>query len=200
MLPYVPAAARRILDVGCGAGRFGLELKRARGAEVLGVEPDAAAAAQARAHLDRTFDTAFEAAPLPAAHFDCIVFNDSLEHMLEPEAALRRARTLLAPGGAVVASIPNVREYGTMKDLLVNQDWRYVDAGILDRTHLRFFTKKSMLRLFETCGFAVERIEGINRIGRSRALWLLNLLTGNRFEDMYFMQFAVVARAGGAAT
>ena len=195
MLAYVPAQARRVLDVGCGAGVFGAQLRQQRQAEVWGVEPDAQAAAQARGRLDRVFCATFDGcAELPAGHFDCVVFNDVLEHMVEPEAALRRARPLLAPSGVVVASIPNVLEYNTLRDVLLHQDWRYVDAGVLDRTHLRFFTRKSMKRLFESAGYTVARLEGINRFGRSRLLAALNLLTRGRFEDLHYIQFAVVAR------
>jgi hypothetical protein len=115
--------------------------------------------------------------------------------MVEPEAALRHARALLKRGGSVVASIPNVLEYNTVRALLLDQDWRYVDAGVLDRTHLRFFTRKSIARLFEATGYAIDRLDGINRFGRSRLLRLVNLLTAGRFEDMNYVQFAVVARS-----
>jgi hypothetical protein len=94
----------------------------------------------------------------------------------------------------VVASIPNVRYFFNMWNLVVHQDWQYTEQGILDRTHLRFFTRRSILATFESLGYCVECIEGINPLGRSRKFHLLNWLLFNKIEDMRYVQFAVVAR------
>src|SRR5262249_2993587 len=110
MLGFVPAHCRRLLDVGCGTGMFGALVKQNRQIEVWGVEPFAAAAGKATDKLDRVITGPFEPeSDLPAGAFDCIVFNDVLEHMVEPERALRYAKLLLAAGGTLLASIPNVR-------------------------------------------------------------------------------------------
>jgi 2-polyprenyl-3-methyl-5-hydroxy-6-metoxy-1,4-benzoquinol methylase len=203
MVPFVPAQCRRMLDVGCADGTFGEVLKRTRGIEVWGVEPTKAAAATARTKLDRVVEGVFDRqAVLPAGSFDCILFNDVLEHMFAPELALRYAKELLAPGGVVVASIPNIRSFPAVWQLLFHARWEYQDAGVLDKTHLRFFTKSSIVDMFEREGFALERICGINAYrgipNVRRRLWLLyrlaNSLFLNKFEDMKFQQFAVVAK------
>jgi GT2 family glycosyltransferase/2-polyprenyl-3-methyl-5-hydroxy-6-metoxy-1,4-benzoquinol methylase len=157
----VPEAARRILDVGCGGGLLGAALRSLRGAHVTGIELDPAAAARAKERLDevRVGDAIGSMAALPDASFDAILFADLLEHLAEPEMALAQARRLLAPGGVVVASLPNVRHWSVVKQLLAG-DFRYEPAGILDRTHLRFFTRASALRLFAQHGFAVVRATG----------------------------------------
>jgi SAM-dependent methyltransferase len=202
MMPFVPADCRRVLDVGCADGTFGEALKKTRGIEVWGVEPTKSAATKAKVKLDRVVEGLFDPTMgLPVGSFDCIFFNDVLEHMLAPELALHYARKLLAPGGVVVASIPNIRSFPTLWRLVFHASWEYQDAGVLDRTHLRFFTKSSIVNMFEHEGFALKRICGINAFGgipnvRAR-LWLLyrlaNAICLGRFDDMKFQQFAVVA-------
>jgi 2-polyprenyl-3-methyl-5-hydroxy-6-metoxy-1,4-benzoquinol methylase len=203
MLRVVPAHCRRVLDVGCAEGAFGESLKKTRGIEVWGVEPTKSAAATAMAKLDKVIAGVFGPEnALPVGTFDCIVFNDVLEHMIAPEMALRYARTLLAPGGVVVASIPNIRYFPMVYQLMIHARWEYVDAGILDKTHLRFFTRSSIVNMFDSEGFAIDTICGINvyngPFDSRRPLWwafrLANVLTRKKFDDMRFLQFAVVAK------
>jgi 2-polyprenyl-3-methyl-5-hydroxy-6-metoxy-1,4-benzoquinol methylase len=195
MLRFVPETAKRILDIGCAGGLFGAALKRERPIEVWGVEPVSAAAGAARAHLDRVVNRPIEEAlaDLPAAHFDAVTFTDVLEHLIDPWAVLRATAPLLAPGGVVVASIPNVRFFRNLVALLFDGDWRYTESGPLDRTHLRFFTRKSMERLFTESGYAVERIEGINRTSSLRPFFW-NLIFLGRMTDIRFLQFVLIAR------
>ena len=203
MLAFVPARSRRVLDVGCAEGTFGELLKRTRGIEVWGVEPTKSAAAVAKTRLDGVVEGVFDPEiALPPWSFDCILFNDVLEHMIAPESALRYARDLLAPGGVVVASIPNIRSFPTVWQLMFHARWEYQDAGVLDKTHLRFFTKSSIVDMFEREGFVLESVSGINAFEAipnvGRLLWrlyrLANALLMGKFDDMRFLQFAVVAR------
>jgi 2-polyprenyl-3-methyl-5-hydroxy-6-metoxy-1,4-benzoquinol methylase len=204
MLPFVPPGCRRVLDVGCADGSFGESLKRTRGAvEVWGVEPTRSAAVVAKTRLDRVVEGVFDSQTgLPIGSFDCILFNDVLEHMLAPELALRYAKDLLAPGGVVVASIPNIRSFPTIWQLMFHARWEYQDAGVLDRTHLRFFTRSSIAQMFINEGFILDRISGINPYAgipnvRPR-LWILykvvNAFLLAKLDDMRFQQFAIVAR------
>ncbi|MBC8122391.1 MAG: class I SAM-dependent methyltransferase [Gemmatimonadaceae bacterium] len=193
MLPYIPREAVRILDVGCGAGEFGRSLKAARAVEVWGVEMDASAATAATRYLDHVLCEPFDPMlHLPTRGFDCIIFNDVLEHLVDPFAALIYARELLGDNGVVVCSIPNVRFWQNMKHLLIDKDWQYTEHGILDRTHLRFFTRRSILSTFDNLEYNVTRIEGINP-SLSRKFRLLNWLLFNQIADMRYLQFAVVA-------
>ena len=202
MLDIIPAEASVLLEVGCGEGAFGGNLKAMRyeagtPIEVWGVEIDETAAGKAAAVLDRVLqgDVTAVLSDLPMGHFDCVVLNDVIEHVPDPEALLRSLRPLLKPGGRLVASIPNVRYFFNVVDLAVHGRWDYTEEGILDRTHLRFFTRSSMIRLLEDCGFNVEFAVGINPTGSIR-FHLVNLLTLGRWSDMKFLQFACLARAG----
>lgn len=201
MLEFIPAGASRLLEVGCGEGAFAGHLKTVRAeqdapVEVWGVEQDESAAGKAAAVLDHVLqgDVAQVLADLPPRHFDCLILNDVIEHVPDPGNLLRSLHPVLKPGGHLVASIPNVRYFFNVVDLAVHGRWHYTDEGILDRTHLRFFTRSSMISLLTDCGYEVERTVGINATG-SWKFRLVNLLTAGRWSDMKYLQFACLARA-----
>lgn len=166
VLALIPSTASRVLDVGCAAGALGRSLKERQACSVTGIEYVADVALQAKVHLDHVLTgEALEAMKtLPKGSFDCIVFADVLEHLVEPERCLAEASRLLTPGGTVVASIPNVRHWSVIKDLLEGR-WDYQDEGILDRTHLRFFTRDSVVRMFTDAGFNVSGLSGTVLLG-----------------------------------
>ena len=170
MLSFVPAGARTVLDVGCGSGGFGATLRRAGSARtVWGVEILPDVATEAGPHYDRVLVGAYpDVLAGVERRFDCIVFNDVLEHLVDPWATLRSTVPWLAPGGSVVASIPNVRNVRVVANLVLRGDWTYTDSGVLDRTHLRFFTARTIRELFTDSGFVVDRLEGINVVGSGR--------------------------------
>jgi 2-polyprenyl-3-methyl-5-hydroxy-6-metoxy-1,4-benzoquinol methylase len=129
--------------------------------------------------------------------FDCIILNDVLEHLVDPFEALLYCRELLNSQGRVVASIPNVRYFDNIWNLLVHKNWEYTDWGILDKTHLRFFTKRSILSTFSDLDYDIETIDGINPLPvlhphHVKRFRLLNRILWNKLEDMNYLQFAVV--------
>jgi 2-polyprenyl-3-methyl-5-hydroxy-6-metoxy-1,4-benzoquinol methylase len=206
MLAVIPEKVSRVLDVGCGAGRFGHLIKEQRGAEVWGVEPMSAAATEATKYLDRVICGQFgESLRLPTKAFDAVVFNDVLEHMADPWAALAFTKQLLTDRGVVVASIPSIRHFPTVWRLVVRRDWSYENAGTLDRTHLRFFTRQTIEKLFVDTGYRITLINGIRPFhstdedNDTDKLWryfkVLNLLTLGQVSDMKFLQYAVRAEA-----
>lgn len=196
MMTFVPPGAQRVLELGCGGGEFGAALKRSGVREVVGIEYVAAAAELAQARLDRVLvaDVERDALDLPAAAFDGLVCNDVLEHLVDPWAALKKLRAHLRPGAWVVVSLPNVRHHRVVRHLIWPGRWRYEDDGILDRTHLRFFTRESARQLVESAGFRIERDEGINP--SSFPVWMraLNAMLGGALDDMRYLQFAIVGR------
>lgn len=195
MLRFIPKGTKCVLEIGCGEGVFGIAVKKMSGAEVWGVEINKDVASTAKGKLDNVLagDVSILMPDLPDSKFDCIVFNDVLEHLADPRAVLAAARKKLCPGGVVVCSLPNVRYFPVLRQLLINKQWRYVDWGVLDRTHLRFFTEKSILTTFEELGYNVIRIEGINGF-RSWKFTLLNAGLFGQLSDARYMQFACVAK------
>jgi 2-polyprenyl-3-methyl-5-hydroxy-6-metoxy-1,4-benzoquinol methylase len=194
VLPLVPASARSVLDVGCGLGGFGATLREADPTRAIwAIESDPMVADTARAHYDRVLVGRFpDVLDEQDGQFDCIVFNDVLEHMIDPWAALRRATRHLTDRGTVVASIPNVRFVRTVVDLVVRGDWTYTESGVLDRTHLRFFTRKTIYDLFEESGYDVEALHGINWVGHARTP--LSRVFPALLGDFAYSGFAVAAR------
>jgi 2-polyprenyl-3-methyl-5-hydroxy-6-metoxy-1,4-benzoquinol methylase len=162
LLALIPVSARKVLDIGCGAGRLGAAVKARQGAEVVGIELVAEAAQAARSRLDQVLAGDVERLDLPfePGSFDAIVCGDVLEHLREPERLLRQARGWLRPGGRLVASIPNVRHHTVVRSLLEG-NWTYEPAGLLDRTHLQFFTRRDIEDLFRAAGFTVGQMAAV---------------------------------------
>lgn len=183
-----------MLDVGCHLGGFGEALRRDDPERILwAVEADPQVADHAEAHYHSLLVGSYpEVLAETDLRFECIVLNDVLEHMVDPWAALRATVPLLTPDGIVVASIPNVRHIKVVGNLVLRGDWAYADMGILDRTHLRFFTARTIRSLFEDSGFVVERLEGINALGHLRfRFWNVFPLL---LRDFAYTGFAVRAR------
>lgn len=197
VLPFLPEKFTRLLDVGCGSGEFGaLVKKNNKNAEIWGVDINAAAIESAKTKIDHALFGSFSAdIILPDHYFDVITFNDSLEHFPDPLPILNLCKQKLVPNGRIVCSLPNVRYLKNVFHLLIDMDWKYSDYGILDYTHLRFFTKKSMVRLFEENGFIVDSINGINSLNwSSKKIFLLRLFFRKYVEDMRYLEYVVVSR------
>lgn len=197
MLKYIPANAEKILEVGCGEGLF-LDLLTRAGKESWGLEINAEAAVEAQKFAGKILVGDFIAmslsGDLPLGYFDCVVFNDVIEHFTDPWQAVRLVKPLLSPAGVIVASIPNFRYIGNLVEIITTADFRYrEEGGILDMTHFRFFTLKSIIRLFDECGYRVVRYEGLRPCKSWKEKMVISLSMG-RFEDMRHKQFAVVAQ------
>jgi 2-polyprenyl-3-methyl-5-hydroxy-6-metoxy-1,4-benzoquinol methylase len=194
MAALIPASAHRILDIGCGAGEFGAALKKDRRIEVVGIEVESLAASHAELRLDRVISTPVEEVDFrQLGRFDCVVLNDVIEHLPEPWVLLTRLRELIDAESKLIASIPNVRSFPVLFDLIWKGEWEYRSEGVLDRTHLRFFTKKSIRNLFEDAGYTIDLIQEINFHGMPFPMRLLNRVFSGKFYDMSFPQIAVVA-------
>ena len=195
MLGFVPRHCKKILEIGCGEGLFGAQLITRQGAEVWGVEPNQEAAKVASSLLFNVQNSVFDAnVQLPEKYFDCIIINDVLEHMIDPWEALEIIkRYLKTKESLVVFSIPNFRFWENIIEIFIKKNFIYKEAGILDKTHFRFFTEKSIIQLFLDSGFEILQLNGINATG-SRKFKLLNTLLFNTIRDMQFLQFAVVVK------
>ncbi|MBL7106984.1 MAG: methyltransferase domain-containing protein [Phycisphaerae bacterium] len=195
MLKYIPQGIKKTLEFGCGCGGFSGLLKKKRNVEAWAVEIDKKSAREAEKKLDKVINSdALEAlAQLPDNYFDAIVFFDILEHLVDPFSLLVAIKQKLTDNGIIVVSLPNIRYYRTFSKLVLHGNWDYKDHGILDKTHLRFFTYKSIINTFIGLGYEIQEIKGIHPTS-SRTYKILNCLSLNAFADVRYKHFAVVAK------
>lgn len=201
MLDFVPEKIGRVLEVGCGEGSFIATIKQTRDAECWGIEIEASAARKAKTQIDKILvgDVVELLPKLPNDYFDLIIFNDVLEHMVDPFFVLDEIKPKLSKKGYVLSSIPNIRYFHTLYALVMGGEWEYRESGILDRTHLRFFTTKSIQNMYSRLGYRIIKHEGINPIPSiPRELKVANALGRNRFDDTRFEQFATLAQVTSA--
>lgn len=157
VLEHVPANALSLLDVGGGEGAFLAAAKRHRPnlkTVLVELTADAAAVAGSRGLIDEVVVTDFMTWAT-ADRFDCVSMLDVLEHLPDPEAALSRARGLLSPNGALLLSIPNVGHASVVADLIEGR-WDWAPAGIHCFTHLRFFTRRTIMDLLDRVGLVAS--------------------------------------------
>ena len=194
--PFIPSSISKTLDVGCARGVFSNYLKQNYNNEAWGIEMHIESANVAKQKLDNVLVGPFDEVKdqIPLKYFDCIFFNDVLEHMIHPEECLTFVKKNLNSDGVVLVSLPNVRYIGAMLELIFGKDWKYQESGVMDKTHLRFFTKKSMIRMFENCGYSIQKIQGINPISKFCLTSILNKILFNYIEDVRFSQYVIIAK------
>jgi len=204
-----------VLDVGCGGGATGRLVKeKFPGTRVVGIEINAAAAEHARGNLDRvvcaSIDDVEPARDMPGEEISTVLLLDVLEHLYDPWRALARIHGWIAPGTRVVASVPNIRNLATLSDIAGGR-FDYEANGVLDITHVRFFTRGTLRELFEQTGFDVRRLDPLTqpaivdrvivnrRPGRvdTRSI-SVRYGSFEELEDLYALQYVVDARRSGA--
>ena len=169
VLSLIPDNVSKVLDIGCSTGALGEKIKqRNNNTEVVGIEFNKKMVEVAQKKLDKVIVGDAENINLAEFfqpdYFDCIIFADILEHLKNPWETLKNVSSFLNVSGIVIASIPNVRHYTTIVDLLFKGYWPYRERGIHDRTHLRFFTLRNIRELFQYANLNIERIERNYRI------------------------------------
>ncbi len=177
MLPLIPPGTR-VLETGCANGRFSHVLVE-QGCRVVGMELDAAAAQEAATVCEQVIVGNLEDPAIQAAipdGFDVIVFGDVLEHLVQPWEVLRVVRSRLAPGGAVVISIPNIAHWDVRMGLLGGH-FDYQDTGLLDATHLRFFTQRTLWEMLHQTDYRIVRAERSLRLPE----WVYRIRLVRRF-------------------
>lgn len=195
-------AGRSVLDVGCARGYLGAALL-SRGWDVSGIEPDASDADIARATGMRvTVAPAEDALSREHHKYDVIVFADVLEHLVDPARVLMSAKERLSPSGRMVISIPNVAHLTVRLQLLFGS-FTYTDRGILDRTHLHFYTRKTLLTMLRECGLEVTQIRAtpapieevfpvLRRVPALRIFLEVGALLARLLKPVFAYQFVVV--------
>jgi rhamnosyltransferase len=195
ILPLLPQHSARALDMGCGSGETSAQLKKiGRFGWVCGVEGNPDVARIAQKNLDQVLVGDIESMkyPFEAGSIDTIMTLDILEHLVDPWKVLGELKYLLKPGGRLVVSIPNVRHYSATIPLVLLGDWRYQQEGILDSTHLRFFTRKTTIKMLQAAGFEIEILD---HTGAKRGLGhLVNLLTFGLLKEFFIFQNLIACR------
>ncbi len=193
ILRHLPAGPLRILEIGCGEGVTLARIRELRpdvwlaGAELMKLD------SPLYAKLDH-FEQINVEEQLPSitpGSIDILLCLDVLEHLREPQQVLERLATLLRPNALLIASLPNLQYVKVSLPLLFGH-FNYTDEGVLDRTHLRFFTRRSALRMLDEAGFIVQEVERL-RIRELRKLMVI-LLPLPGWQDFWTKQFLFVAR------
>lgn len=157
--PLLPTRTSDILEIGCGNGETMAWLRREYEIAVaVGIEYVPEMADKARRHFNQVIVGNVEQDALPAGPFDVILALDVLEHLVDPWAVIRKLHAVLKPGGALVISLPHVGHYSVALPLLFLDRWTYRSAGLLDRTHLRFFSRAGAIELATSSGLHLNRV------------------------------------------
>jgi 2-polyprenyl-3-methyl-5-hydroxy-6-metoxy-1,4-benzoquinol methylase len=203
VVPSVPETGGILLDVGGGTGATAAHLKRIGRARRVGTvdlaRPEAVDPDLDFQYFGNLDDEQFVAELIAEeGPFDTILCLDVLEHLADPWRAVAQLHHALRPGGVMIASLPNVRHYRVSGGLLFRNRWALQDAGILDRTHLRFFVTDTMVELMTHTGLTLEEIRAPLPDRRTRLVKLLRALTGGKLDSLISVRYVVrVRRAGG---
>jgi 2-polyprenyl-3-methyl-5-hydroxy-6-metoxy-1,4-benzoquinol methylase len=184
----------RLLDVGSGAGSWGPRLREAGASELVALDPAAAAIEEAGERYDRAVVGTIESAQLAdlgGEPFDVIVAADVLEHLVDPWRALRTLRSWAAPGGILAVSVPNMRFYRLVGNLVMRGEFEYELFGVRDWTHLRWFTRRSLGRMLAASAWEPERWVTSKSVKGK----LLGKISEPLANDFLRQQLTVVARA-----
>ena len=185
-LPVNPQA--RILEIGCGNGGTGyLALKERKCGKYCGVELLSSAAERAKEQISEVVVGDVEEIGLPwsSDSFDVLILSEVLEHLVDPWAVLKKLWPLLKPGAIVFASSPNVSNHRVIR-MLIRGDWNLTNMGVMDKTHLRWFTPRSYAALFESCGYVVDSVGQVGTLSlKAKAL---SRLSFGRFHHLFISQ------------
>lgn len=191
--PLVPRGGGTLLDLGGGIGATAAQLREMGYVDRAGVVDRMAQNVTTMGldfrHAGDLEDGDFLDDVIAAeGPFDCVLCLDVLEHLRDPWAVVRHLHDALVPGGSIIASIPNVRNYKVLLPLLFRNSWKLEDAGILDRTHLRFFVRSSAVELMTSSGLVLDKIVANPSGGRAvKAFRMATLGTLNSFTDLQYL-------------
>ena len=196
VLRHLPAGPLRILEIGCGEGGTLARIRELRpdvwlaGAELMKLD------SPLYAKLDQ-FEQINVEEQLPSitpGSIDILLCLDVLEHLREPQQVLVRLATLLRPNALLIASLPNLQYVKVSLPLLFGH-FNYTDEGVLDRTHLRFFTRRSAMHMLDEAGFDVREVERLRIRDIRKLMGILLPLPG--WRDFWTKQFLFIARRRG---
>jgi SAM-dependent methyltransferase len=171
----IPPNVRTVLDLGCATGSFGAKLKEIN-PDVLcwGIESDAEMAKIAKTKLQKVFVSDlvyFDYGLLPKKYFDCVVCGDVLEHLINPVSVVHKLKDTIKEDGYILVSLPNVSHISVICNLILFDNWPWRDEGIFDRTHLRWFTRRSFSEIMTIEGFECVKEDRNIRLDYNGISW-----------------------------
>lgn len=181
-----------VLEIGCGSGETGAAaIAAGLCRSYTGVELAPQAAALARTRLTEVLEGDVEKMqfPWPDGHFDAVLMSEVLEHLIDPWTVVKRVAAKLKPGAIVLASSPNVAQLAILKGIIADR-WELTETGVMDRTHLRWFTQGSYRQMFEDAGIRIDAVRAMAPPGPFGSVF--NLVTLNRFRHLTMRQICVV--------
>ena len=191
--PLLPKQTKRIVDVGCGmGGTINWLRSRYPQARTVGLEGNAELKPQLEKSVDEAHFLDLNGVLPDLQAPDLILCLDVLEHLVRPDQVLAQLVAMLAPGGTAIISLPNVAHLSVSLPLFMRGEFEYRDAGILDRTHLRFFTRNSALAMIRSSGLTVESALESGLLGPKTRL--MDKLTFGRFRDQLSRQYVFAGR------
>ncbi len=194
LVSLAPDIRGRVLEIGCAEGLTLEYLKTRFDCEVVGLDycESALATARNKGLEVHVCDLNSEPLPFKEREFDFILIGDVLEHLYDPWSVLRSVVTTMKDDGTILISIPNVKHYTLLKDLILRDRWEYCEAGLLDVTHIRFFTYDGILKLLSRSGLTLSKVK--HNIVRSRLMRFINLLCFNRLQSFFIFHYLVAAK------
>lgn len=195
IIELIPPETKTLLEVGCGTGATIDKIKeKLPNIEIYAIEkniiPFTFAGQKFQNVINADFET-FDVKTLPQNYFDVIIFADVLEHFVEPWKALEKSKCLLSEKGFILASIPNIRNLKVLYKIIFDR-FEYEESGLLDKTHLRFFTLHTIKKLFETENYKIERI--IYNKTRGWKANLIRIMSLGLLSPFLIEQFIITAR------
>ena len=198
VLPWLPSTAKRCFDLGCGAGGT-LNLLKDKYPDVWlsGLEMDEDSAQKARVSANQIWcvdaDKFDFAAHIEQDSLDLILCLDVLEHLVDPWTVVKKLSPLLQKGGRLITSLPNIRYHKLIKSLLIDGDFSYTNEGLMDRTHLRFFVRKTAEELVTCGGLHLKSVASASPIKTNGFKGIVNTLLGGKLNDLLTLQYMLVA-------
>ena len=192
LFSLVPAKSKNILDVGCGKGWLGAKIKQTRPCKITGIEytdvGEYANLAYDKIYISDIKDVIPD---LKEESFDCVILGDVLEHLINPWDILKKLKPLVSANGVFLISIPNIQHYTVLLNLIRGK-FEYQKEGILDKTHLRFFTLQSFTETLNTLGLTSNIVR--RNISSGKTSKVLNLLSANYLINFITFQFIFISK------
>ena len=194
LVSLAPDIRGRVLEIGCAEGATLEYLKTKFGCEVVGLDYCESALAKARSKGFEVYVCDLNTEPLPfkEREFDYILIGDVLEHLYDPWCVLTGVVKTMKDDGLILISIPNVKHYSLLKDLILKDRWEYCETGLLDVTHIRFFTFNGIMKLLTRSGLSLSTVK--HNLVRSQLMRLLNILCFNKLHSFFVFHYLVVAQ------